>query len=64
MARSVQALVLVEDQGDAGGMRAVGPQDGSGGVQFPSSAFDQDGAMRRSHCDPADVPIEEIVLAV
>lgn len=56
--------MLVKDQGDAGGMRAVGPQDGSGGVQFPSSAFDQDGAVGRSHRDTADIPVEEIVLAV
>lgn len=60
----VQVLVLVKDQGDAGRVGAVGLLQRSGGVQFSTSALDQDGAVRGRHRHAADVGIQEVVLAV
>lgn len=42
MPRLVQRLVLVEDEGDASGMPAVGFEDGGGGMELASGALDQD----------------------
>lgn len=64
VARLVEGLVLVEDQRDAGGVAAVGPEDGGGGVKLPPRALNEDGAMRRRHGHSAYLVVQEVVLAV
>lgn len=64
MAWCIEALVLIEDKSDAGGVAAVRPQDGCGGVKLTASTLNEDGAMRRCHCDPTDIPIQEVVFTV
>lgn len=64
MAWCIEVLVLIKDESDAGGVAAVRPQDGSGCVKLMPRALNEDGAMRRCHCDPTDIPIQEVVFAI
>lgn len=64
MAWCIEVLMLIEDERDAGGVAAVGPQDGSGGMKLMPSALNEDGAMRWCHCDSTDITIQEVVFAV
>lgn len=56
--------MLIEDKRDAGGVSAVRLQDGSGGVKLMPSALNEDGAMGRCHCNPTDIPIQEVMFTV